>query len=969
MKKRAKNDISMMNEPLYNSRIIQDHVEYITKYHPEMDVDNTLSYAGISRHELEDPGHWFNQLQVNRFHEILVRETGCPDISREVGRYAAYSKTSSVVRQYALGLLSPASVYRMLDAITPTLSRGSEFKTRKLSDNSVEVKVTVKPGVAEQEFQCENRTGLLESVAKIFTNTFAKIEHPRCIHRGDPSCDYIISWEKTSALAWKRAAKILTLLGSISALVFLFILPPLLFLIYTLLFCSIVAFTLLKAAYIDHKDFKQTIQNQGYEAKKLIDEMNMRYSNSLLIQEVGQAASGIRDVNTLCVTIVNIMEKYLDFDRGMIMLTTEDKQCLVHIAGFGYSPTQQSIIDKAQFNLDNPTSQGIFVRAFKDQKPFLVNDLSQELTKMSEKSLDLAKQMNVHSLICVPIINEKESLGILAVDNVASKRMLTQSDMNLLMGVASQLAVHVSETIALAKLQESERKYRELVENANSIILRMNTEGYITFFNEYAQRFFGYTEEEMLGENIRGKLLSDDHGKGTDLEDLLRELTRTPEPSVVHEKTYLLRDGRKVWIAWTNKPIFDEEGNLTEILSIGNDLTGLRQAALEKEALEFQLQEAQKMEAIGTLAGGIAHDFNNILQAIFGYTQILLMKTGPEDEGYKYLAAMERSVQRASDLTKRLLIFSRKVESQLRPMDLGEEVIQVAKILERTIPKMIQIKLDLADNLDIINADSVQIEQILMNFGINSRDAMPEGGLLIFKTCNITLNGKQSDPRLASAKGKYVLLSVSDTGQGINNDIKDHIFEPFFTTKDQGKGTGLGLAVVYGIVQSHNGYITCDTEENKGTTFNIYLPVLNEPYVSGDYNTIEKKLIPEKGTGTVLIVDDDDSIRKPTEELLKHFGYNVITANDGESALKIYKEKKYNIDLIILDLIMPGMGGKQCMNKILNYDPSANIIVASGHSADESINQAVADGAKGFLGKPWDMRKMLNLVSHVINNK
>ena len=425
--------------------------------------------------------------------------------------------------------------------------------------------------------------------------------------------------------------------------------------------------------------------------------------------------------------------------------------------------------------------------------------------------------------------------------------------------------------------------------------------------------------------------------------------------------------GESVWIAWTFKPIFDTEGHFKEILCIGNDVTELKRTGEEKKDLETQLLRAQKMEAVGTLAGGIAHDFNNILQTIFSYSQILLMSMDETDPEYSKLKTIENSVRRASDLTKRLLIFSRRIESKLEPLDLNQEVVQITKMLERTIPKMIDIELRLAASLRTINGDIGQIEQIIMNLGVNARDAMPEGGKLIFETGNVTLDEAYCRSHLGSRQGDYVLLSVSDTGHGMDKRIVEHIFEPFYTTKEIGKGTGLGLAMVYGIVKSHHGYITCQSDPGRGTTFQIYFPVIEEITEEEVQETQEERIDIRGGDETILLVEDEEDIRELGKEILSNTGYKVLTAKDGETALEIYESEREQVDMVILDLIMPGMGGRRCLERLLKVNPQAKVVIASGYSVDNNTKEMIEKWVKGFVGKPYDIYEILKVTRDVLD--
>ena len=510
------------------------------------------------------------------------------------------------------------------------------------------------------------------------------------------------------------------------------------------------------------------------------------------------------------------------------------------------------------------------------------------------------------------------------------------------------------------RVRESEEKYRQLVENANSIILRWDPSGAILYMNSYGLTFFGYSEEELIGRNVLGAIVPESESTTErDLAALMGEIQRDPERYRVNENENIGKDGRRVWVSWTNRAIFDEQGNLIEILSIGNDIT-------EKKHLEAQLLHAQKMEAVGTLAGGIAHDFNNVLQAVQGYAELLLLDKKDIDPGCRELQMITGAVKRGRELTRQLLTFSQKIESNLNLVQLNAEVIRTMRLIERTIPKMIDIQLYLSPELKAITADPAQIEQVLMNLAVNAKDAMEEGGKLIISSENVSLDETFCQTRTGVKPGEYVLLTVSDTGRGMDRDTLERIFDPFFTTKGFAKGTGLGLAIVYGIIKNHRGHIECSSEPGAGTTFKIYLPAV-EHDILVEEPTPEKK--PLGGTETILLVDDDGFIRYLGTQLLTAFGYTVLTASDGEGALNLYRQGQGQIDLVILDLIMPGMSGMQCLEEILEINPYAKVIIASGYSDVGPIQDSVRAGAKTFVSKPYEMNYLLKVMREVLDQR
>ena len=522
---------------------------------------------------------------------------------------------------------------------------------------------------------------------------------------------------------------------------------------------------------------------------------------------------------------------------------------------------------------------------------------------------------------------------------------------------------------AAEALQESEDKYRKLYEeskkaeelyrsllhsSADAIVI-YDLKGRIQYVSPTFTQLFGWTLEEAKGKRI--PLLPESEKKKSLA--AIFDLIKKGLPCRGFETKRLTKDGRLLEVSISASFYDDHRGRPAGALVILRDIS-------ERKSLEAQLFQAHKMEAVGTLAGGIAHDFNNILQVISGYSQLIIMGRGPDDPDYKKLEAIDNSVRKAADLTRQLLIFSRKIESELRPVDLNEEVRQVRKLLERALPKMIRIELDLAEGLNVINADPVQLEQIIMNLGVNAMDAMQDGGRLLFKTGNRHLDNEFCMNHLGANPGEYVMLSISDTGQGIGGEILEHIFEPFFTTKETGKGTGLGLAMAYGIVKSHEGYIKCTSEVGKGATFDIYFPVLQAGEIDLSGEPIGEAIIQGRGE-TILLVDDERNIRQVTRDMLNRFGYNVLTAISGEEALKIFEEEGEEIDLIVLDLNMPGMGGHRCLEALLQIDPEAKVIIASGYSANRKAREAIKSGALGFVKKPYHYTEILKSVRKAID--
>ena len=510
---------------------------------------------------------------------------------------------------------------------------------------------------------------------------------------------------------------------------------------------------------------------------------------------------------------------------------------------------------------------------------------------------------------------------------------------------------------AIEALRASEEKYRTVLEANPDPVVVYDIEGKVVYYNPAFTRVFGWSLGERLGKKMDVFVPKEGW---PETQTMINRVLAGESFSGIETRRYT-KAGKIIPVNISGAVLRDMDGN-----PVGS-VINLRDIS-EQKNLEGQLQQAQKMEAVGTLAGGIAHDFNNLLQAIQGYTELLLMRKKEGEPDWRELQEVIRASKRGAELTQQLLTFSRKVESKRRPLDFNQEVGELQELLERTIPKMIDVEFKLADNLKMVNADSVQLKQVLMNLAVNAKDAMAEGGKLLIETQGVTLD-QEFCRRYAEVKvGDYVLLSISDTGHGMDKGTLEHIFDPFYTTKEVGKGTGLGLAIVYGIIKSHEGYITCYSRPEEGTTFRIYLPTIEPETVPVDVLIApEPEGLARGGNETILLVDDEEFIRELGVDVLGRVGYTVLTASNGENALELYRQERARIDLVILDLIMPGMGGNKCLEELLKIDPHTRVLIASGYSPDAPTKGALDTDAKGFVSKPYDTRQLLQLVREILD--
>jgi HD-GYP domain-containing protein (c-di-GMP phosphodiesterase class II) len=429
--------------PLYNSRIINSYVKYIKKCYEHIDIDELYDYAHIEPYEVADQNHWFTQEQINLFHEKLDALTGASNIAREAGRYAASPESIGVMRQYVLGMANPGTVYKMIGKVTNQFSRSTTYESKEINSQKIEIIVTPKEGVQEQPYQCENRMGHFESIALVFNNAIPKIDHTECIFKGGNCCRYTISWESNRSYIFKRTRNLIAVLLIIISAILTIIYPVDEFIYFIPIMIATIFIVSFLSDKQTKKELRDSILNLEHSRDDLIQQMEINYNNSQMVNEIGQTINKYINIKDILSNVTQILEKRLGYDRCIILFANEEKSRLVFKAGYGYNEKQLALIRATEFDLTKPQSKGAFVTSFREQKPYLINDINTITSKLSRKSMQFVKEMGSQSFICCPIISDTKSVGILTVDNFKTHKTLVESDLSLLMGVASVLGVSI----------------------------------------------------------------------------------------------------------------------------------------------------------------------------------------------------------------------------------------------------------------------------------------------------------------------------------------------------------------------------------------------------------------------------------------------------------------------------------------------------------------------------------------------
>jgi len=956
---------------LYNSRILKIFLEFLKNDYPQIDPKAVLKNSSIEPYTINDPAHWMTQEEVDRFYAVVREKTGKPNIARQAGRFA-FAKGLGVTRQYMLGFMTPAAMFLLMEKSYSLFSLGADITAKKIDSNTVEIIATPKPGVAEKPYQCENRAGFFEAVPKLFTDQFGTIEHPQCFHKGDSCCRYIITWKEPPLFLWKRIYNYFLAISVILCGLLFFVVPVADWAMGAVSLAFLAALLSYNFEKIKNKRLVETIQNQKQAAQEHMQESYTHYNNALLVQEIGQATTEILNIDKIIQTVCQVMEKRLDFDRGIIMLANKENSHIVFKGGFGLSPDQEKLLTHTTFQIDNPESKGFFVLAMREHKPFLVNNFNEIKDSFSQKSLDFARRIQGESFICVPIVFEKKALGVLAVDNSKSKADLRQSDMNVLMGIASETAMSIVNAMSFEKIKESEQRYRLLSDNITDVISTLDLPDLkFSYVSPSVQLIQGFTPEEFTRLTLKDVLLphSLKYATETIREDLARDAESMADPmqSRTLELEEYCKNGATVWVEATASFLRDAKARVTGILIVSRDITRRKEAEMEKQKLEAKLQQAHKMEAVGTLAGGIAHDFNNILSAVIGYTELGLREASDRDlPGLKNkLQEILKAGYRARDLVQQILAFSRQKEYEKRPVQVRLIVKEALKLLRASIPTTIEIRQNLLSD-SLVLGDPTQIHQILMNLCTNAQHAMGEtGGVLEVSLMDVDINRDVAAENPGIAPGRHLCLTVRDTGHGMSAELINRLYDPFFTTKEPGKGTGLGLSMVHGIVINCGGAITVQSKPGAGSSFNIFLPVIEKQIQPG----VKISLQAPKGTERILFVDDEISIMDLGRQVLEQLGYQVKAFSSSEKALECFTSAPDEIDLIITDMTMPKLTGAKLAQAILAIRPDMPMVLCTGFSETINEEKAINLGFKEYILKPISIDQIARSIRRVLDNR
>ncbi len=700
-----------------------------------------------------------------------------------------------------------------------------------------------------------------------------------------------------------------------------------------------------------NEPMNDTLRSENKLLRDQIKKVQERYEDKIaelsIIRELGMSLLHVHDFQRICQYILEIIINNTVAQNCSIMLLDQEKDqlfllCSTNLQRDTYILETRKVFSKEGIDYKFKLGEGVAGKALLEKKPVLINNTTESdiFTQIPET------KVKVNSILSVPLIVEDKSVGVINISHT-DINIFEPNDIYLFRVIGDFVTILLYSALNYEKLQYSEANYRALFENSNNGIAIIQDDVHY-YANPKYQELSGYSIQDLEEKTFETLFEITDSRKN--LSDILSNLK-----NVSHNEVFNARMRKK------NGPSIDVEVSASSVIYNGKKTLILSVLDIsDRIILEKHLIHAQKMQSLGTLAGGIAHNFNNLLMGIQGNASMVLMEIDQRHPYYRNLENIEKLVKNGSNLTNQLLGYAQEGKYEVKPVDLNHVVKETSDTFGAA-RKDIKISLDLIRRIYGLQADQGQIEQMLINLYVNAADAMPDGGELFIKTLNVTDKDMQNKP-YRPKKGNYVMLTVRDTGSGMDSETMERIFEPFFTTKGLAKGTGLGLASTYGIVKGHGGYIDVDSREGLGTTFNIYLPSTAKMLVREGESSDRLQI----GTGTILLVDDEEIILYAGEQMLNKLGYKVLVAKSGREALEIYKENQDTIDLVLLDMVMPAMGGGETYEKMKEICSDIKVLLSSGYSLDGQATEIMNKGCDGFIQKPFSLKELSQKVKEML---
>ena len=906
-----------------NSRAI---IQYIEDNAPDrlsdllQDLGPEINAVEDKREFLTNPNNWITSDLLIKLFDRAKNILHDPDAAFKIGYNSILKRHLGYIQKiiiYAFG--NPNRVIARIQKVNDHFNKTKTIELIESSATSSVVRLHWQKDIALSRDFCSFNKGIYQAVPEIWGLPGADLEETSCFFDGAPYCEYHISWKRQNRLK-------------------------------ILVFNIIAPWRLLRETIHELEQDKEVLR-QKYNK---IHELNIKLENKVeqltILQESSAAILSTIDLKELLELILSRLARVANLDRAGIFLKDEKTHQLELIHAVGVDSDELARLKGYHISMDK--MDNIIARSARKSEPVIVDDVAR--LSLNPENL-LLSSLNPRAFILVPLKARGRTVGIMLGDNSSDKSFTKDIDREFLKNFANHIAMALDNATLYAKLQESEQKYREIVENVNEGIWMLGDDATIQYANQHLREMLGMSE--LKGINVY-KLLDSANKKillKIILENLLGRMAR-------QELQLTTAGGDKKSVLLSSVPIYADH-EYSGSLAIITDLT-------EQKNMERQLLQVQKLESIGTMAGGIAHDFNNILTGILGYTNMLQHEIPDNARWSHYVDIIEKSSLRAADLVKKMLAFSRDSSQRATETVNVEGVIAESMILlKSSLPKNITVELEVDENLPLLECDATQIQQTVLNLCLNARDAMPEGGSLTISVNSVEgAELKAAHRELDINHSRYIRIEVADTGVGIDSATRERIFDPFFTTKEVGKGSGLGLAMVYGIVKGMDGHILVDSEVGHGTTFELLLPV-DENEKEGVLETDEKegRLA---GTETVLVADDEEIIRDLAREVLEKLGYKVLLAKDGKEAVQIYRAFGSSIDIAILDMAMPGLSGLETYRRLCEINPHIKVLFCSARaSADTSFRNHPDLNGKPFAAKPFNIDEFPRMVREILDAK